>query len=296
MHIVITGVKGRVGGKLAGLLAPEHAITGVDLLADDSTVAPILGLDLADPAAVEALADLKPDLVIHPAAWTDVDGCARDPERAMVVNAYGTKHVALACQRVGAPLLHISTNEVFDGRQRFPYREYDRANPINPYGASKWTAEQIVRELLPRHYIVRLSWLIAHGGTNFLQKILARAAEGGPLRVVINELAAPTYNDDFAAAVAALLKTGHYGTYHLVNEGHTSRWGLARFALDEAGYAGVPIERIVLADYPRPSTVPEYGVLQNSAAAHLGIKLRPWPEAVRAFLRQEGLLKEASTQ
>lgn len=288
MHIVITGVKGRVGGKLAELLAPQHAITGIDLQADAATLA----VDLSDPAAVDALADLKPDVVIHPAAWTDVDGCALDPERAMVVNAYGTRHVALACQRVDAPLLHVSTNEVFDGRQRTPYREHDRASPINPYGYSKWVAEQIVRELLPYHFIVRLSWLIAHGGGNFLHQVLARAAEGGPLRVVINELAAPTYNDDFAAAVIELLRTGHFGTYHLVNEGYTSRWGLARFALDEAGYTDVPIERIVLADYPRPSTVPEYGVLRNSAAAHLGIKLRPWQEAVRAFLRQEGWLKE----
>ncbi len=279
MHILITGAAGRLGGKLAALLAESHNVTGIDLP----------DLDLTDPAAVGHLADLRPDLVIHCAAWTDVDGCARDPDRALTINAFATKHVALACQRLGAPLVHISTNEVFAGDQTRPYLEYDRPNPINPYGYSKWVAEQIVMELLPQHYIVRLSWLLAHGGTNFVQKILARAAEAQPLRVVIDEIAAPTYNDDLVVAIAALIETGQYGIYHLVNEGYTSRWGLARFVLDHAGYADVPIEKIVLAEFPRPSTPPKRAILRNTAAAHLGITLRPWQEAVLDFLQKEGL-------
>jgi dTDP-4-dehydrorhamnose reductase len=282
MHIVITGDQGRLGGKLAAMLAPDHTITGVDLP----------DWNLADPASVDRLAALAPDLVIHCAAWTDVDGCARDPEKALRVNAFGTKHVALACQQTGAALAHISTNEIFDGQQTHPYLEYDRANPINPYGYSKWVAEQIVQELVPRHYIIRPSWLIAHGGRNFVQAILGRASAGQSLRVVIDEIAAPTYNDDLAAAIVALIQTGHYGCYHLVNEGHASRWELARFVLDHTGYADTPIDRIVLAQYPRPSTAPPRAVLRNMAAAHLGITLRPWQEAVRAFLRQEGLLVE----
>jgi dTDP-4-dehydrorhamnose reductase len=282
MHIVITGDQGRLGGKLAAMLAMDHTITGVDLP----------DWNLADPASVDRLAALAPDLVIHCAAWTDVDGCARDPEKALRVNAFGTKHVALACQQTGAALAHISTNEIFDGQQTHPYLEYDRANPINPYGYSKWVAEQIVQELVPRHYIIRPSWLIAHGGRNFVQAILGRASAGQSLRVVIDEIAAPTYNDDLAAAIVALIQTGHYGCYHLVNEGHASRWELARFVLDHTGYADTPIDRIVLAQYPRPSTAPPRAVLRNMAAAHLGITLRPWQEAVRAFLRQEGLLVE----
>lgn len=279
MRIVVTGVKGRLGGRLAALLAPAHTIIGVDLPE----------VDLAEPAAVDALADHAPDLIIHCAAWTDVDGCARDPGRALRVNAYGTKHVALACQRTGAALLHISTNEVFDGQARIPYREYDAANPINPYGYSKWVAEQIVGELLPRHFIARTSWLIAHGGRNFVHAILDRARQGQPLRVVTNEIACPTYNDDLAEALARLLACGHYGTYHLTNAGYVSRWGLARFILDHAGYAATPIEPIVLAQYPRPSRPPEFSALENSAAAVLGITLRPWQEAVLDFLAKEGL-------
>lgn len=282
MHIVITGIRGRLGGKLADRLAPAHTITGLDLPEHD----------LAAPSSADHIASLRPDLVIHCAAWTDVDGCARDPERALRVNAFGTKHVALACQRVGAPLLHISTNEVFDGKRHTAYTEYDAANPINPYGWSKWAAEQIVRELVPRHYIVRISWLIAHGGRNFVHAILDRARQGQPLRVVTNEIAAPTYNDDLADALVQLLATDHFGTYHLTNDGHVSRWGLARYVLNQAGFAHVPIDKIVLAQYPRPSTPPEYGVLKNSAAALLGITLRPWQDAVSAFLANEGLLVE----
>lgn len=283
MHVIITGHKGRVGGQLAETFAPEHTITGLDLPE----------IDLAEPSAVEQIADLAPDLVIHPAAWTDVDGCARDPERALRVNAYGTKHVALACQRVGAPLVYISTNEVFDGQKHGAYLEYDRANPVNAYGYSKWVGEQLVRELLPQHYIVRISWLVAHGGRNFVQVILGRAQAGAPLRVVVDEVAAPTYNDDLAPAIAQLITTGHYGTYHLVNEGSVSRWGLARFILDHCGYEDVPIGHLTLAQYSRPSVVPPRGVLRNMAAAQLGITLRPWEEAMLAFLQKEGLAQEA---
>ncbi len=280
MRILITGVKGRLGGRLAGLLAPAHTILGVDLPE----------VDLADPASVDILTDHAPELIVHCAAWTDVDGCARDPARALRVNAYGTKHVALVSQRTGAPLLFVSTNEVFDGQAHAPYREYDATSPINAYGYSKWVAEQIVRELVPHHYIVRTSWLIAHGGHNFVHAILNRARQGEALRVVTNEIASPTYNDDLAEALVRLLASGHYGTYHLVNAGYVSRWGLARFVLDHTGYAATPIEPIVLAQYPRPSCPPEFSALENSAAALLGITLRPWQEAIRDFLAKEQLL------
>ncbi len=279
MRILITGAKGRLGRRLMAALSTDHAVIGVDLPE----------LDLADPAAVGRLADLRPDLLIHCAAWTDVDGCARDPDRALWVNAFGAQTAALACQRVNAAMLYLSTNEVFDGRRTTPYLEYDAPNPINPYGYSKWVGEQMVRALLPRHYVVRLSWLIAHGGANFVQAILKRAADGLPLRVVTNEIAAPTYAEDFVPALVALIQTEHYGTYHLVNTGQASRRELARFVLDHAGYADVPIEPITLAQYPRPSRPPECAVLRNFAAARLGITLRPWPEAVIAFLEAEGL-------
>lgn len=284
MHIVITGARGQLGGLLAQALAADHTITGLDLPE----------FDVSGPGAADRLAALAPDLVIHCAAWTDVDGCARDPERALLVNAYGTKYAALACARVDAPLVHISSNEVFSGQAQRPYLEYDRTgDTANPYAYSKWVAEQMVLELWPKHYIVRPSWLISHGGRNFVQTVLRLAGSGRPLRIVGNEYAAPTYNDDLAAAIAQLIATGHYGIYHLVNEGHASRYALARFILKATGQPDYPVTPITLAQYPRASRPPERAILQNMAAAQLGITLRPWQEAVRAFLAREGLLAES---
>ncbi|MGV2437818.1 MAG UNVERIFIED_CONTAM: NAD(P)-dependent oxidoreductase [Anaerolineae bacterium] len=162
----------------------------------------------------------RPSTVIHCAAWTDVDGRATDPQRAVRMNGLGTGNLAVACATVGAEMLYISTNEVFDGtRTDRPYWEYDTPNPINPYGYSRicW-GTRLVR-VLPRHYIVRTAWLFAHGGKNFVHSILRAVQSGKDLRVVTDEIANPTYTNDLAKAVLQLLNTKRYGTYHLVNEG-----------------------------------------------------------------------------
>jgi len=186
-------------------------------------------------------------------------------------------------------LAYLSTNEVFDGQECRPYLEYDPPRPANPYGYSKWVGEQVVRDLVSRHFIIRTSWLFAHGGRNFIHTVLRRAREGQPLRVVVNEVSSPTYANDLAAAIARLAVTGNYGIYHLANEGYTSRWQFAREALDQAGFEAVPIEPIALAEFVRASRPPQYAILRNTAAARLGITLRPWQEALTAFLEAEGL-------
>ena len=279
MRILITGANGQLGRALHNALQGEgYAVTGVDR---DT-------IDITDPGAVRAVfEDIRPEMVIHCAALTAVDYCAEHPDEALAVNGFGTQTVALACQAQDAAMLYVSTNEVFDGASRRPYREYDSPHPINPYGYSKWVGEQVVRDLVKRHYIVRTSWLFSHGGRNFVQSILGLAAQGKPLRVVTNEIGSPTYNDDLVAAISRLIPTGMYGLYHLVNAGHTSRYAFARHVLELAGYAAVPVKPIALAEYPRASRPPEYAALQNTAAARLGIVLRPWQDAVAAFLDAE---------
>jgi len=283
MHILITGAQGRLGQQLATQFATsDHTITGIDI----DTV------DITDRASVQQVFDTAtPELVIHCAALTAVDYCAEHPDEALATNAFGTQNIALACQQRDATLVYISTNEVFAGRTFRAHLEYDRPEPINAYGYSKWVGEQVVRDLVRRHYIVRPSWLFAHGGRNFIQTILGRAETGQPLRVVTNEISAPTYNNDLAAALAQLITTQQYGIYHLVNEGYASRYAFARLVLDLAGYPDTPIEPIALAEYPRASRPPEYALLRNMAGARLGIVLRPWQDAVVAFLATEGLLK-----
>lgn len=279
MKILITGASGRVGSALAALLQKKHTIIGTNSQQ----------LNITDFAATCAyIADIKPDVVLHPAAWTDVDGCARDPERAIRINGFGAQNIAVAAAAVNAAVVYISSNEVFDGRRRRPYYEYDHCNPANPYGYSKWVGEQAVAQVNPRHYIVRTAWLFAHGGRNFIQAILGAAQANKPLKIVIDEVANPTYTDDLAAAVAALIETGRYGTYHLVNEGAVSRYNFGRYVLNQAGFTETPITRITRSEWQRPSTPPPYAGLANLAAASIGITLRPWQAAVDAFLQREG--------
>lgn len=282
MRILVTGATGRLGSRLVdSLRADHHDVTGIGI--DE--------LDLTDFGATRAFVGAhQPEIILHCAAWTDVDGCARDPEKAMLINGYGTQHVALAAAAIGAATLYISSNEVFDGQQSTPYHEYDPTAPINPYGYSKWVGEQALMHVNPRHYIVRTAWLFAHGGKNFVHAVLNAAREGRPLRVVTDEIANPTYADDLAEGIARLIMSGRFGIYHLTNSGACSRHDFARYVLDRAGFAKTRIERTTSADWPRASTPPPQAALANSAGQTLGLRLRPWQAAVDAFLAREGLL------
>lgn len=275
MRILITGAGGGVGGALMRRL-PE------------AIGAAHSQLDITDAQAVMRLiTDSAPNVVIHCAALTHVDRCAQAPHEALRVNGFGTQNVALACQKVGAALCYISTNEVFDGERGAPYGEYDPTNPANPYGYSKYVGEQIVRELVPQHYIVRTSWVFAHNGRNFLQRIASLAREGKPLSVVTDEVACPTYAEDLAEALIALVRTERYGTYHLTNQGAVSRYAFARAILDAYGMTDYPITPIVKAQFNRPSRPPTYSALQNTFAALIGITLRDWRAALDAFIEYE---------
>lgn len=285
MRILVTGANGQLGRVLVEKLSPDHDIVGVDV---DTC-------DVTDRAAVSAEFDkFNPELVIHAAALTNVDFCAENPEEALRINGYGTRNVALACQQYDTAMLYVSTNEVFDGQNSDVYYENDATCAVNPYGQSKLAGERMVRDLLSRFYIVRTSWLFGHGGRNFIHAILNRAQQGKPLRVVVNEVATPTYVNDLADAMLQLMQTQHYGIYHLVNEGRASRWAFARHVLDVTGYEETPIERISSYEYPRASTPPEYSVLRNFAARLDGIVLRPWQAAVTAFCEVESLIKSPS--
>lgn len=277
MRIAITGASGQLGLALQHMLAAQHEIIALGH-AD---------LELGDPRCVTVLAATHADLVIHPAAYTNVDGCARDPERAYRVNGLGTRYVALACRQMGAQLVYISTNEVFDGTATAPYFEYDAANPINAYGRSKYVGEQSIRELLPEHYIARVAWLYG-GERNFIRTVLRLAGERDTLAMVADEIGSPTYSVDVASAVTQLMNTGHYGTYHLVNQGACSRYELAAEVLRQAGKTDITLNPIQLAEYTRDTVVPAYTPLRNIAAADLGISLRPWQDAVGAYLQSIG--------
>jgi dTDP-4-dehydrorhamnose reductase len=277
MRIVITGHKGQLGQALQKVLAGEE-LFGLDLPDHDIT----------DPASiVDTVAGLRPDVVIHAAAMTNVDGCERNPELAFRVNTLGTHNIALACGRCGAAMVHISTNDVFDGKLGRPYYEWDTPSPQSVYARSKAAAEFYVRTLLHRFYIVRTAWLYARGGANFVTKIVDAADRLGALRVVTDEVSTPTYAPDLAAAIARLLRTGHYGIYHLTNSGVCSRYDWAVKILELAGRGHVPVEPITTDQWPRPAPPPLYAPLVNLTGAALGITLRPWEEALQEYFAGE---------
>lgn len=272
MRVLITGHKGQLG---RALLARFPGASGVDLPE----------VDITQPGALNtAIAETRPELILHCAAWTDVDGAARDPQAAYKANGLGTQNVALAAAQAGAALAYISTNEVFDGAKSTPYSEFDAPNPINSYGQSKRAGEWFTQNLCPQFYIIRIAWLTAPGGRNFVHRIIQLADERGALKVVTDEVANPTFVNDLADALVKLVNTGQYGVYHLTNSGHCSRYEYARKILELSGRAHISVEPIALAEYPRPSTPPKFAPLANTAAAALGIALRPWEEALAEFL------------
>ena len=174
MKILITGAAGKLGAQLELALSTAHEIVGADLIGDVAH-----HIDIADYHACRRLIPaIQPQLLIHCAAWTDVNACALDPAKALRINGIGTHNLAAACARNDLPMLYVSSNEVFDGRRTQPYAEYDAPNPLNAYAYSKWYGERALQQIHPRHYIVRTAWLFAHGGGNFVQAILS-AAEGG---------------------------------------------------------------------------------------------------------------------
>lgn len=273
MKIIIAGGNGQIGQALQATLS-NHDIISVDLPE----------VDISNKTAVfDLITAEQPAVVINSAAYTNVDGCAKNPGLAYQANALGPQNLALACRETGASLVQISTNEVFDGRNPTGYQEWMPLNPINPYGSSKAAGEFNVRSVLPQHYIVRTAWVYSAIGRNFVHAILQRGRETGQVRVVTDEIGNPTFATDVARAIAQLIETKQYGTYHFVNQGSCSRWEFANEVLRLAGIEATN-EPILGSEFKRASTPPPFGTLHNSAGAAIGIILRPWQEALQEFI------------
>jgi dTDP-4-dehydrorhamnose reductase len=276
MRITIVGSEGQLGTALQKSLAGE-ILQCLDLPDYDVTHV---------PASIDTIVSFEPDVVIHAAAMTDVDGCEARPDLAFRVNALGTRNVALACQVLDIPLVYVSTDYVFDGRDKQPRYEYDQPNPQSVYARSKWAGEQVVRDLLCKFYITRTAWLYDATHHNFVNTIRRLAEERDALRVVTNEVGSPTYAADLADAIAELITLPPaYGIYHLVNSGVCSRFELAQKILALTGKADYPLEPTD--HYPRPADVPNYVKLKNVMGSAVGIALRPWEEALEACLTGE---------
>jgi len=279
MRIAVTGANGVLGQAVRRRLSGRHEI--VPLTRDDA--------DVTDRAAVHAaIRRTDPEAVIHCAAFTDVDGSEIQPDLAQRVNALGARNIALACAATGASMLYMGTDYVFDGEKGAPYDEFDRPHPLNLYGRSKLAGEICVRSLLPAHYIVRTSWLYGHGGRNFVQSVLRQAREGGPLRVVNDQVGSPTYAADLAEAIEMLLGSEAFGTYHVTNAGECTWYQFACAILEHAGWSEVEVVPIDSDELDRRAVRPSYSVLRNFIFQEtFGFALRPWTAALSAYLLEE---------
>lgn len=257
-------------------------------------------LDIAERDRVfEAVARARPDIVVNAAAYTAVDRAESEPDAAWAANAAGPADLAAACRDRAIPLVHISTDYVFDGSKRGPYREDDPVCPLGVYGASKEAGERAVRAALAEHVIVRTAWVYSAHGHNFARTMLRLAAERPALRVVADQIGSPTSAADLAAALATIVARiavgdGRWGTYHFAGSGAVSWHGFAQAIVEEAARhgafgSGAPpsVEAIATADYPTPARRPHNSVLDcTKIGAAYGITPRPWRAALADVIRE----------
>lgn len=272
MKILIAGGHGQLGSCLTRALA-AHA-----LIVTGHSSLDVTNLD----QAYSVIKSNAPDLVINASAFNDVDGAEMHQRAAFLVNAGGPRNLALATAARNIPLLHVSTDYVFDGKAQSPYHEFCATNPLSIYGRSKLAGEKAVRDLNSRHYIVRTAWLFWEQGRNFLLSMY-RLASQPQVCVVADVVGSPTYVPHLAQAIAHLITTGAYGTYHLAGKGGASRWDLVLELYRMLGVRSTvsPVPQLT---FPTPAKRPKYSVLTTLQQPHIELPL--WQEGVAAFARR----------
>lgn len=267
--VLITGAQGQLGQVLQGQFS-AHEVTALDFE----------GLDICQFESVrKAISLVRPHLVINAAGFTQVDNAEGNQEAAYRSNALGPKNLALATQEANIPLVHFSTDYVFDGKQSRPYHEFDCPNPLSVYGRSKLAGEEVVRSMNPKHFIVRTAWLYHTVGKNFPNTI-CRLANRDQVRVVSDQFGSPTYAPYLAHGVYRLVETDTYGTYHIAGSGEAS-WYLFTQALYKALGIQTPVVPISTEEYPLPAPRPAYAVLTSLQDPRYS--LPPWEDGVRVF-------------
>ena len=261
-RIMITGASGQLGLALYRLLKDQAQYELLRTNSSGSEKESVQVLDVTDEAGVEHYIDKnKPDIIINCAAFTAVDLCESEEDKAYRINALGPKYLAEAAERSGAKLVHVSTDYVFDGEAAKPYIEEDPTNPVSVYGRTKLAGDSFVQESCSRYYILRTAWVYGEG-KNFVKTMLRLAESGNKLRVVKDQYGTPTSALELARVILFLMETDAYGIYHTTCEGSTT-WYEFALAIFEAAGLKVQVEPIPTSEYPTPAKRPRYSILDN---------------------------------
>ena len=287
--ILVTGANGQLGSDVVTIMSQNHDVEGTDI---DS-------VDIRNADAVKSLVQrTRPAVVIHTAAYVDVDACESNAEEAMAINATGTKNVATACQEVGARMIYYSTDYVFDGSKQTAYVEEDLANPQTVYGLSKLHGEEWVRQVTQQFTILRVAWMYGRTGRNFIRAILKQGKEqlrareenreSQPVQVVGDQIGNPTWTEDIAYQTQMVIERELHGTYHATSEGSCSWFELAKEVFN---VMKMPVElaECTSAELSRPAKRPSNSVLSNAALERVGAnRMRPYQLALWEFLGRHG--------
>ena len=279
MKILITGSSGMLGHDLIEILKDNHEL----ILTSSKT------LDITDNnRVIEFICENKPDIVINSAAYTNVDGCEENQETAYSINGDGVRNLAIGCSKIDCPLVHISTDYVFNGKNTKPWVEDDEIGPISVYGKSKLKGEEAILEILDKFFIIRTAWLYGINGSNFPKTMLELAKNHSEITVVYDEVGTPTYTPDLAKAISQLIETDYYGIYHITNSGSCSWCEFARYIFEIAG-KDVKVIPVTASEFARPAPRPHYSVLENKKWIDNGFEpLRSYKVAIKEYI---GLIK-----
>jgi dTDP-4-dehydrorhamnose reductase len=289
MKILITGAAGMLGSSLCPMLRQRgHDVYATDVSSIDNGIEP---LDVRNFEQVKAFVErIKPDMVMHLAAETDVDKCELEPDHAYQTNTIGTQNVALVCQKYDVEIVYISTIGVFDGENHEPYTEFDEPNPINVYGKSKLWGEKAVQNLLRRYYILRAGWMMGGGpekDKKFVAKIIELLRKTSKLKVVNDKFGSPTYTVDLSERLSELIETGYYGLYHCTNKGFVSRYEIAKRVVEYLGRNDVAIEPVSSAFFPLPAPRARSEASRNYRLELLRMdNSRHWEEALKEYIEK----------
>ena len=279
MRVLVTGAKGMLGLDLRDVFEQKYEVVATD----------VEEMDVRDHGLVfQTMNEVRPDLVVHLAGITDVDKCEIEPDLAYSVNALGTRNVALACQRVGATMVYVSTLAVFDGTKCEPYTEFDRPNPQSQYARAKYQGEVVVRDFLDRYYIVRAGWLFGGGKEDkkFVGRIIELARARSELMVVNDKFGSPSYTRDLSSGIMQLVETGQYGTYHMVNPGPaSSRYEIAEKIIEYAKIGNCRLIPCSSAYFPLAAPRPRMEAGHNHNLQLMGLQfMRPWQDALKEYI------------